>query len=89
MKEETKWIDTSFIISSSYRIKVLKNLETPKTPSHLSKISGINKTHISRTLKELLEKDMIKCLTPEIKKGRIYIISNKGKNTLEETKELN
>ena len=59
MKEVTKWDDVSFVISSSYRVKVLESLSKPKTPSKLSKESGINKTHISRALSELENKKMV------------------------------
>ena len=83
MKKVTKWEDVSFILSSSYRTKILKNLNVPKTPSKLSKELIINKTHISRGLSELEEKKMIKCLTPDVRKGKIYVISDYGKEVLE------
>jgi len=85
MKKVTKWEDSSFVISSTYRKKVLKRLENPTTPSKLSKELEINKTHISRTLSELESKQLIKCLTPDSKKGRIYKITEYGKEILEKT----
>jgi len=88
MNEATKWEDVSFIISSRYRMEVLKNLENPKMPSKISKELGINKTHISRTLKELKLKKMIKCLTPNSTKGKLYIITDYGKQTLKEILKL-
>jgi len=88
MKEVTKWDDISFIISSSYRHKVLKGLNEPKTPSKLSKELGINKTHISRALSELESKNMIKCLTPEVKKGRIYVATDYGREVLEKFSKM-
>ena len=50
MKDVTKWDDVSFVLSSTYRKKVLSKLDSPKTPSTLSKETDINKTHISKTL---------------------------------------
>ena len=88
MKEVTKWDDVSFIISSSYRHKVLKGLNEPKTPSKLSKELEINKTHISRALSELESKKMIKCLTPEAKKGKIYVSTDYGKELLEKASKM-
>jgi len=88
MEKVTKWNDVSFIVSSSYRHKILKGLSEPKTPSGLSKELGINKTHISRALSELEDKRMIKCLTPEAKKGKIYVILDYGKEILEKTSKL-
>jgi len=82
MNKATNWEDVSFVISSSYRKKVLGALEKPKTPSILSKELNINKTHISRALSELEAKKIVKCLTPESAKGRLYLITNYGKKIL-------
>ena len=88
MNEVTKWEDLSFIISSEYRKKILSGLENKSTPSVISKSTGINKTHVSRALKELESKGMIKCLTPNAKKGKIYLISDYGKEMLKEADKL-
>jgi predicted transcriptional regulator len=88
MQKEKKWDDVGYVIASSYRSKVLHDLETPKTPSHLSKNLNINKTHISRALSELEAKDLIECLTPKVKKGKLYVISSKGKRILKETQSI-
>jgi predicted transcriptional regulator len=82
MNKTTIWDDIGFIISSTYRIKVLKLLEETKTPSMLSRRLNINKTHISRTLSELLSRNIILCLNPDSGKGRLYIISDYGKKVL-------
>lgn len=84
MNKETKWEDVSFVISSNYRKKVLSSLETPKTPTQLSKEVNINKTHISRALSELEERKMVQCLTPKSKKGKLYVITKAGKEALKE-----
>lgn len=88
MKGVTKWEDVSFVIASSYRTKILEWLKTPKEPSILSKETGINKTHISRGLKELEEKKIVKCLSPNAKKGKLYVISDYGKRVLEEALKI-
>lgn len=88
MQTVTKWEDISFVISSSYRKRVLENLESTKMPSKLSKELNINKTHISRSLNELEGKKMIKCLTPKFTKGRLYVITNYGKEILKEVSKL-
>ena len=82
MEKVTIWDDVSFIISSDYRKKVLQELNNPKTPSNLSLSLNINKTHISRALGELSNKNLVKCLTPASKKGRLYIISEYGEKVL-------
>ncbi|PIO08565.1 MarR family transcriptional regulator [Candidatus Pacearchaeota archaeon CG10_big_fil_rev_8_21_14_0_10_34_12] len=88
MNKATKWEDISHIISSEYRKKALKNLQNPKIPSKLSKELGINKTHISRTLKDLEIGKMVKCLVPNKKKGKIFVITSYGKKILDEISKL-
>ena len=88
MDKVIKWEDVSYILSSNYRRKVLEKLNNPITPSKLSKELNINKTHISRALSELENKKMIVCLTPKITKGRIYVITDYGKENLKEVSKL-
>lgn len=88
MKKVTNWEVLGFVISSSYRKRVLEKLGIPKMPSALSKELSINKTHISRTLKELQDKKLVKCLNPTINKGKIYLITGEGKNILEEIEKV-
>jgi predicted transcriptional regulator len=88
MKKVTNWENVSFINSSSYRKRVLEKLDKPKTPSSLSKELNLNKTHISRTLSELMEKKLITCLTPGSRKSKIYLVSENGKEVLEKQKNL-
>ena len=88
MIEVTKWEDVSFVISSSYRKKILSKLGSPKTPTTLSHELEINKTHISRGLNELEQRKIIKCLTPESNKGKLYVISEYGKKVLAKSLEI-
>ncbi|MFA5930899.1 MAG: ArsR family transcriptional regulator [archaeon] len=69
---KTNWEEIAFIKASKYRKQILDSLSEPKTPTELAKITGQNISHISRTLKELQERELIKCLTPNLRKGRLY-----------------
>jgi DNA-binding MarR family transcriptional regulator len=74
------WEECSFIISSSYRKKVLDSLkEGPKTVHELSWTLGIKPPNISKTLRELEAKGLIEGLTSRGKKGRLYAMTQKGK----------
>lgn len=76
----TTWDLISFIMSSRYRYMVLKKLsKIESTPTLLSKKTKISINHISNILKELLEQNLIVCLTPDKRKGRIYEITNLGR----------
>jgi DNA-binding PadR family transcriptional regulator len=61
---------------------------SPKTPSAIAKASGESLPHISRALKELSERDLVECLTPNLPKNRIYRITDKGKDILSKLKEM-
>jgi predicted transcriptional regulator len=72
-----------YVKASSYRIEIIKALEGKKlTPIELAKVTEIPLSHVSNTLAELLDKDLVVCLTPELKKGKIYEITKEGRNIL-------
>ncbi len=69
-----------FIIGSEYRQKILFSLDSGmRTPKKISKETNIQINHVSNILKELTEKGLVKCQTPDLRKGRIYEITQKGK----------
>jgi ArsR family transcriptional regulator, cadmium/lead-responsive transcriptional repressor len=69
----------SFVLSGRLRQEMVKALKEPKTPAQLTKELQTQDSSISRTLRELEEKKIIECLFPERKKGRIYRLTEKGK----------
>jgi ArsR family transcriptional regulator, cadmium/lead-responsive transcriptional repressor len=60
----------------------------PKTPSNIAGITGEHLSHISRALKELSEKQLVECMTPERSKNRIYQITQKGKELIIELRKM-
>ena len=75
-----------YVISSSYRVEVMKTLiDKPKIPSKIAADTGIKLNHISNVLNQLKEKGLIRLINPEVKKGRIYELTDVG---LEIAKEL-
>ena len=80
-----KWELIGKIKSSELRLKVLRILDTGvKTPSELSKESSISSSHISDVIRELEEMKLIECKNPNLRKGKIYAITNLGKDILKE-----
>ncbi len=57
--------------------------EKKVTPIEISKKTGIALSHVSNTLAELLENDLAVCLTPKLKKGRLYDLTSQGKKIVE------
>lgn len=77
--EELGWVK-----ASEYRQNVLNGLEEkPQTPKDLSQETDYYLSHVSKTLKELVEHDMVECVTPDRKKGKLYRMTDKGKEVAE------
>lgn len=47
-------------------------------PSQIAKNSGIRTNHISKVLGELKEHELVECINPEVRKGRLYRLTDKG-----------
>jgi DNA-binding MarR family transcriptional regulator len=75
-----EWDEIGFVISSRYRVAVLKRLaDGPATPSQLATDSGLAIAHISRALRGLRDRDLVELLVSEDrKKGRVYGVTEKG-----------
>ena len=81
------WELLSFILSSEKREKVIEALRNPTTPTRISKETKISKEHVSRMLKEFVKKGIAECKTPDKRKGKVYILTEKGKEILDEIKK--
>jgi DNA-binding transcriptional ArsR family regulator len=72
-----------YIKASSYRIKIIRSLEGKKlTPAEMAKATSIRLSHVSNTLAELLEKDLVICLNPDEKRGRLYELTKESSSVL-------
>jgi len=82
------WKLCSYVIRGKNRRRVFLALETPKTPTQLSKELKLYLPHASRSLSELESRKLVECLTPSEKVGRIYRLSGEGRRVLRMVKEL-
>jgi len=82
------WKDISYIIRSKIRRAVILELRTPKTPTMLAKAIRTSLPNISRALTQLENKGFVTCLTPEEKVGKIYSLTNKGREALKKIAEM-
>jgi DNA-binding MarR family transcriptional regulator len=83
MKQE--WDKLGYVLAGKYRIQVIKCLyEKPMTPKAISKRTNLYISHVSNTIKELMKIDLVKCLTPNLKRGRIYSLTDVGKEVAKE-----
>ena len=82
MKKEIDYVN-----KSQYRLKVMKSLDGEvKIPSEIANDAEIFQNHISNTLRQLKEHELIECINPEVRKGRLYRLTEKGEQV---TKNLN
>jgi DNA-binding MarR family transcriptional regulator len=82
------WDLASFALSHARKICLLALATGPKVPSAIASAAGMNLSHISRALRELSEKGLVKCLTPNLTKNKIYQITPTGLEVVEKLKML-
>lgn len=71
--------EISYVQTSTYRTKVLKAIgDETKIPSKIAKDSGLRQNHISNVLRQLKDHELVECINPEVKKGRLYRLTEKG-----------
>lgn len=79
---------TSYVEISKYREKTLKSIgNNVKIPTKIAKDSGIRTNHISKVLSELKSKEIVECINEEARKGRLYRLTDTGKEVLESINE--
>lgn len=79
---------TSYVEISKYREKTLKSIgNNVKIPTNIAKDSDIRTNHISKILSELKSKEIVECINEEARKGRLYRLTDTGKEVLESINE--
>lgn len=80
MKEEINYVK-----NSAYRTRVMKSFDgKTKIPSEIAKDANIIQNHISTTLRQLKEHELVECINPEVKKGRLYRLTDNGNKVIKE-----
>lgn len=76
-----------YIKQSPNRTKVLKSLgEEVLRPSEITNKTDIHINNVSRSLKQMKEKNIVYLLNPESKRGRLYKLTEDGKEVLKNIK---
>ncbi|MBR2557801.1 MAG: transcriptional regulator [Methanobrevibacter sp.] len=76
-------IEISYVQISKYRTKTMKALDgNVKMPSAIAKDSGIRTNHISKVLSELKAHELVECINPEVRKGRLYRLTETGEDVV-------
>ena len=75
--------EISYVKISKYRAKVMKSLDGEvKIPTNIAKDSEIRPNHISKVLSELKAHELVECINPEVRKGRLYRLTDKGEGVV-------
>ncbi len=81
-------IEKSYIEISKYRTRVMKTLiDDVKIPSQIAADADISQKHISGTLRQLREHELVECINPEVKRGRLYRLTPKGRDVAQSIKQ--
>jgi len=73
----------SFILRGKNRITVLQTIAKNEVISaQIEQETKMYKSHVSRNLKELKKKELIKCVNPKDRYFKFYKITNLGKKVL-------
>ena len=79
--------EISYVEISSYRKKVMKSLDGEiLIPTQIARNSEIRPNHISKVLAELKAHELVECINPEVRKGRLYRLTDKGEDIVKNLK---
>ena len=71
--------EMSYVKISTYRTRVMMSLDDEiKIPSKIANDADIRQNHISKVLAELKAHNLVECINPEVRKGRLYRLTDKG-----------
>ena len=73
--------EMSYVKISQYRTKVMKSLDGEVLiPTQIARNSDIRPNHISKVLAELKAHELVECINPEVRKGRLYRLTEHGED---------
>lgn len=80
----------AFVIASTHRKNIILFLDDSLyTPKQIGDAINVRTNHISNLLAQLRKKDLVYCATPQIRKGKLYALTDDGKQVLEYIKSQN
>jgi len=83
------WDRYGYVVASSYRTKIILALARgEKTPAQIAQEAGIYLSHACATLADLSKKGLVGCLTPALRRGRVYALRDEGRKVADKLKEL-
>ena len=73
----------AYVKASNHRANILKFIEYDlKTPKEIGEALNVRTNHISNLLADLRKHDLVVCATPNVRKGRLYKLTDDGSKVL-------
>lgn len=66
----------------------MQDIGEPRTPTEISSKTDISRSHVSRTLGNLKDSNLVEVLNPDAHYDRRYRITEKGTKIIEKIKEI-
>jgi DNA-binding MarR family transcriptional regulator len=78
----------SFILSGERRKAILLCLDKPKIPKEIASSCNVSIHNVSKSLRELSDKGLIRCKNPKDKFYRFYELTKRGAQLVKELKDF-
>lgn len=75
-------IEINYVQISKNNTKTKALEDNIKIPSTIAKDSWIRTNHISKVLSKLKSHELVECINPEVKKGRLYKLTETGEEVV-------
>ena len=83
------WPKYGHVIASEYRKKIVSALtKGPKTPKQIADETELYLSHVSHTIKGLMKREIVECLTPQLRRGKIFKLTEDGQEIAEQLSKL-
>ena len=83
------WGKYGHVIASEYRKKIVMSLARgPKTPKQISEDTKLYLSHVSYVLRDLMKKEVVRCLTPNLRRGKLFTLSKDGKEIADQLEKI-
>jgi len=83
------WAKYGHVIASDYRRRiVLCLMKSPKTPKQISEETTLYLSHVSHVINELMKNGVVRCLTPKLRRGKLFSLSDDGEEIAKQLQKL-
>lgn len=73
----------AYVLASDHRKNIILYLDNEMhTPKQIGDAINVRTNHISNLLAQLRKKDLVYCATPNIRKGKLYTLTDDGISVL-------